>query len=424
MASNVKEDFEADNFGPAESAHTCFANMVSAVGAACVPEIMPFLTANFASADWRQRDAAVMCLALMQKPLATEVIGALNTQVLPHVLSRITAPTRDEHAVVRSSAVFLLGEMLESHIGMADGKVPLLISALVEALGDEAGVARLAAVSLSCFVESLDIAGHYEAPDGQSTLFSPQLHSLISILIARADREDSDEHDLRQECYETISKLVEHAKPNDFPILLQLLKDVAILRLSTSLAQALPASADDRARVTALRESMVDLILVVLCAIEKLAMPLAPELVRVLLAAIQTARETASEAWYALGTLVSTSMPEGAFMPYADAVYPLLIDGLKATSDSSTCRACIMFIGDLIRNLGANNVGQARVHEIMSLVVRILADQKIDRALKPPAIDSFSSVGLAVEPYLDVILPIIADAASVPDAVSYCFFLF
>lgn len=418
MVAHVKDDFDADAFGPAESAQACLQHTAAACGAAVLPEIMPFVTENFASPDWRKRDAALMCLALVQASLPDEVVRDVNAAALPHVLGRVAGAGKDASDIVRSSAVFCLGEMLEYHVAVAaaaPGGVLSTLPVLCEAVSDAPCVARLAAVALCNLVRAVDEAGLLEAP-GDATVFSPQLHVLISRLIARADQPDADDLDLRAECFQAISDLVDYARAADHPILLSLLTDVALARLSASLAAAPAAAADDRARAAATREAMVGMILTILCAVGPLAAPHANRIAGVLLQVIDLARDAASEAWYALGTLATMCLPEGGFAPFADAVHPRLLAGLRATADYATAKACVVFISDVTRNLGAA-MPPARYDELMQALVAVLADQGADRALKPPAIEAFAAMGTAVERYLNVILPIIAEAAAVPDPV-------
>ncbi len=411
-----------EDFGPAEAAQTVLQSVASATGADVLQHLLPFINTNFSSPTWQLRDTAIMCMALVQGSIESSVLASLNTMAIPHIINILSGAAKDASPVVRSSAVFCLGEMAEHHLahcaGVAGG-VPTVVNAFALAVGDEPGVARQACVSLGYFLEAVADAAATEGPlayeiaDGKGTVFSAHIYQLLAAIIARGEKPDASQHDLRSECMTAVTAVVEIGREQDFPVLEALLRDSVLPKLNSLLAPAAAAAAD-RMQVEQSRDHQVGLVHAIVAVLGDKCIPYVPTIMGQLLQVVDTG-SSASEAWLCMGLIPSIVLPAGQFAPYFDAVHARLLAGLANFHEYETCRPCIYLMSDMLKNLAAS-LPQHVIDAYINCCLQVLESQDANRDLKTVAIAAFGDVGTPIMSHLARVLPMISGAAALPDS--------
>ncbi len=426
---SVDEDTHDKEYGPVEAASSVLKNAALAVGPVVVDAVMPFINANIVDEDWRKRDAAVMAFALIledsvhdeaaQRKLRAEVVRPALLQLL----GKLVGPTRDAHPVVRSSTAFALSVVFEFHIDVIDPvpDTPVLLDALCGALDDAPVAAKFVAMALNNLVSSLDgeVAAFVtvKAPKTEEpveTILTPFFYPVINALMLRADAVDADQHELRQECYEAISTVIEAAAQKDKGILLAFL-DNCIQRISESLGRPAATIAARDYEYT-MQEKLIGMMNSILTKLEEEAARVSDLIIAIVVQILQAPRHPATpEALMAACHLARHVVGDG-FARYMPAMFPLLLAGMRGYQDAKTCERSIMATADIALAMGTAFLPSAA--DVLDILHALLLDDKVVRALKPPAIDALGdialSVGAAIEPRLPLFLFTIYTAAKQP----------
>jgi len=117
------------------------------------------------------------------------------------------------------------------------------------------------------------------------------------------------------------------------------------------------------------------------------------------------------DAFMAVGTLVEC-VGEG-FMKYLDVFKPFLIQGIQDKAEHQVCISAIGVVGDLSRAIGGNLL--AHCDDIMDAFVHNLADQSINREVKPHILSTFGDIALSIgthfKKYADIVLATLQQAS-------------
>jgi importin subunit beta-1 len=117
------------------------------------------------------------------------------------------------------------------------------------------------------------------------------------------------------------------------------------------------------------------------------------------------------DAFMAVGTLVEC-VGEG-FMKYLEVFKPFLLQGVKDRAEHQVCISAIGVVGDLSRAIGTNMLPMC--DEIMEAFVTNLADQSINREVKPHILSTFGDIALAIgtnfKKYAEIVLATLQQAS-------------
>lgn len=234
--------------------------------------------------------------------------------------------------------------------------------------------------------------------------------SLLQTLLQVADRENSDECNLRLTAFEAVVVLIQHSAPDCKPILLQLLP-VMIERLSNSFS--IPAlTNEDREIKEGLQGLLCGVIQIILIKMTKEeVIPYCDSVMQGYLQVLQVKNATAhEEALLAVGALADILGPD--FEKYMSALQPFLMVGLKNFESYQVCRVAVGVVGDICRAIEGKI--QPYCDEIMSALLQSLQNPTLHRSVKPPVLSCFGDIALAIagayEPYLQVSLMMLFQA--------------
>jgi hypothetical protein len=244
-------------------------------------------------------------------------------------------------------------------------------------------------------------------------------YQTINALMIRADKPDADRQDLRANCYECISTVVEAGSKTDEPILLAFL-DNCIQRVNASLSRP-TTTPEEREYQFTMQEKLIAMINAILMKLGEEAKRAADHVAAMAVQIISTKGHRAVlEALMVVSTL-ATCVCGTDFQRYMPALYPLLVSAMRNHAEHKTCEFAVVAMGDIARALSDSFAPAAP--EVIDILKGILVNAEIMRSVKPPALSAFSDITLAIgpkiEPFLPIILTIVSSAARTAIPVSF-----
>ncbi|CAN0457686.1 unnamed protein product, partial [Ectocarpus sp. 8 AP-2014] len=88
---------------------TCLRLIAQLVDDDVVDQMVPFVTENIQSANWRQREAAVMAFGAVLEGPTVEKLSPLVQSAMPILIGLM----RDPHVMVKDSATWTIGKICE-----------------------------------------------------------------------------------------------------------------------------------------------------------------------------------------------------------------------------------------------------------------------------------------------------------------------
>lgn len=409
----VGEDDGEDVYGPSQAAASCLGAVAKVAQDAVLDHVMPFVNSSFGSASWQAREAATLAMGVVMEGPDPAVVGGLINKALPAMLDRLTpgAPGRDPSVPVRDTTAWTIGhafECLFDHLDMTS-LFARTVTTLDAALDDEARVAQNAAYAL----HNIAAQCGYHVNEAGETPLTPHLMRLIGHLMARCDKDDWDESNLRTVCFETINMMVENVGEADHRVLGALLEEGA-RRLAASLGKPM-MTADDKEEQGGLQVLLTAMLQTIAVELAEGVKPAADVLVGLLLRVFEGRLSAAAEeAYRALGAVASGCGAD--FAKYMPTVFPRLLEGIANTAEAQVCNAAIWAAAESCRALDAA-VAPYAVPLVESLLA-VLQSMEVHRSVKPPAIGALGDLALAVgpalEPHLGPIAQLLDQAARTP----------
>ena len=224
-----EEDADEDTYNLHMAGTVCLSLISQTVEDRIVQHVMPFVTQNIQSTDWRFRDAAIMAFQCILDGPVSSTIGPSVQQSIPALLTAIS----DAHPMVRDTTAHCISQICKLHVQSIPGEMfPPLLQELMSKCGDPSS--KVASQACSA-IHNLASAFQEESMDFQQTnALSPFMGPLLQTLWKVCDREDATESNLRVAAMEAIAVLVQVSAADMKPMLVQLLPAV-IERLGNAL---------------------------------------------------------------------------------------------------------------------------------------------------------------------------------------------
>jgi importin subunit beta-1 len=416
LMTKVEEDHDDESYTIAQAASNCLASCAIAAENAIVDPVMAFIGASFASPQWQFRDAATVAFGCIQQGPDGEKLKPLIGASVSTLISRLAGPTKDPSVVVRDSTAWSLCKIMETNFDAVDHATHYqpLLKAIFEALNDVARVAANAAYIVH------NLAPHmsdYELADG-STPLSPYFTVLVQSLIARADKDDWNEHKLRAVCYEAVTMMVsEAATEHEHPFLLMLLNEVG--QRLTKAVNTTPMSMDDKANLESQLNVLTALTQELVSELDDEVKPVAAGLVELLLRAMDAQHAAAAEqAFYAIGGIADAIGED--FAALLPAVLPKVMAGIANASHGKICEAAVWASGEITRSVGVHITPYSDT--VVTALLDILKRVETTRESKTSALAVFgdvaSAMGIEVAKYVRGMMLMLDKAAATKPEVS------
>ena len=412
-----QEEGDEDEWNPSKAAGVSLMLLSQCVGDDVVHEVLPFITDNISSADWRARDAAIMAFGSILEGPDPEKLQLLVTQALPRLIEAI----RDPHTVVRDTAAWCLSKVCETCKGVVVRPETLtpLLPALSAGVSQEPRVAANACWAVASLAEAaFDAAREHGQVDGEGNpttyILSPVFDSIVSELLKTTDRPDASMNNLRIAAYEALMSLIKNS-PKDCYQTVQKTTMLVLKKMEQLLAmESSSLSSSERSQLRDLQSLLCGTLQSVLQKMDKgdaesISGVVMTALTRMMAEGSKAATSNGStlngeseehvsqggvmeDALMAVSTLVELLGP--GFARYLPGLKPYLLAGLANHADGLVCAAAVGTVVDLCRAL-EGGIGE-HMDQIMELYMGILQDEGTVKEVKPSVLSAFGDAALAV----------------------------
>lgn len=382
-----EQQAEEDELTRNTSASTLLACIARVVGDDVVGTIMPFISQNINSTNWKFMEAATIAFsAILDGPTSKDKMKSLVNQAIPVMFGHIQA----KEAAVRETTIFTIGRIAQFHCNVLieGGHLENVIKASLLLLKDTSRVASKAAWCLYNVAENLE-------PDNPETVtspISPYFVVLVRELLTASERADGDEANLRLNVYGALSTVISAAPRDQFQHL-ENIAGVIIQKLSATLRQS-NLSVQDREELYSVQNSLARILYTLTHKLGSAVNKLADQLMTLYLNVFQYRNAISEETMMAIGGLASAmGKPFEKYMPH---LKPFLLVALKNKSETQVCTVAVNTVGDLC--FAVENAILPLCDEIMSTYINHLQDAQVSRHVKPLIIASFGDIALAIGP--------------------------
>jgi len=408
-----EEDQEEDVWNASTAAGTCLALVANTVCDDVVTVVMPFVQKHISDTNWRYREAAALAFGSILEGPTGYIITELVSQAIPILMTHL----KDSVMLVKDTAAWTIGRICQFHPQAVSGKLPDLISALLEALRDEPRVAAKVCWAIHNLAEA-----HEDSADKSTGPLSACFQALVEVLVNVTDRNDADESYLRSSAYEALNLLIQSSAKD-------CLKAVAVLlpeflgRLEKTFAFEI-VSADDKEARSELQGHLCGALQACTQKLEGEIKPFADRMMMLFLRVFEsTTASVHEEALMAVGAVANAM--DSDFIRYMPSFHKWLEFALRNWEEHQVCGVAVGVVGDICRALGEKILPYCDV--IVGLLLENLRNASINRVVKPPILSCFGDIALAIggkfEKYLPIVMNMLQQASTtnIPDLTDYDF---
>ncbi|PHJ22862.1 importin subunit beta [Cystoisospora suis] len=450
----------ADSWTSAMAAGTCLGLCAQVVRNDILPPVIQFVSENFASPDWKRREAAVLAFGSVMEGPDTEALKPLVEESFASLVNVL----QDSSVAVRDTAAWTLGRIAQFHTPVvlqklvnADGTAVAednsLFAAIVNRLLDQPRVAVNVCWLLHELADHMTLSNETEAglSGGDKPLVTPLdplFQKLCDALIQVSERPDADERSLRDAAFNCLGALINNAGESCKPSMLKLLDHFV-----SQLSQSFMFEANEATRQ---KQGLLCGVMQILCLrLGSQVQPVAPQIWACLARIFRgsppanappgsvpplscsASESITNDALLATSALVNAAGP--AAKDFAEDVVCVVASGLEnstgsaagnsgggagaaaatagsnTTDELQTVRICVELVGDISRALGPAFVPYSE--RLLAKMYQMLQDPNVERALKPCVMIAVGDAamtmgGEAFSPYLDLFMTILHQAGN------------
>lgn len=413
LVKTQDEDADEDEWDVSKAAGVCIGLLAQSVSNDIVPLAIPFIEANIKSADWRARDASVLCFGQILDGPSPETLTPLVEQALPTIIEMMT----DQNAAVKDSVAWTLGRITDllCDVINPDVHLPALVQAAITGLQDKPHIAMLSGWTLLNLTEQLggSIAPQEDGSPSQTSPISRFMSDITNSLLGATAR-PTNEQNARTSAYEALSTAMQGCAVDCLPqastVLLSMLERQEHLN---GMAQQL-VGMDDRNNWSELQTNLCSVLQAIVRRLGREVAPMSDRIMTSLLTTIQNCgrqSEALEDAFMAVGSVITAL--ESDFEKYLSAFAPFLSEGLRRHEETQLCKSSVGIVGDICRALGKN--ANTYAGDFMNVLFENLQSQTLSRDVKPTILSSFGDIALGVgagfEPYLATTMAVLQQAS-------------
>lgn len=362
--SKQSED-EDDSWNIARAGAACLEAIAQTISDSIVPLVLPFVTSNINSSNWRLKEAAIMAFGMILDGPSAQAMGPVVSNALPVLVNCM----QDKSTIVKDTCAWVLGRICEFHTGSVSAEVlPQMVAALLAALEDEsASVASQACYAIHNMAQACE--DESEAPSNVLSQFMPRA---LDLLLRVVNREDWEVNNLRSVAYEAVNMMVQNSAMDMLSMV-----NLVLVEAMNRLEKTFNDSMDQQERMN-LQSQLCSLIGVCVQKLpEENVKPHSDRIMQLVLHVFKTKGAVAHEdAFLTIGYMCS-KLEEEFCLRYADHIIPPVIQGLKTMEEHAVCTVAIGVAGDLCRGLKKQIFRYT--DEIMRCTLEILQSQTINR---------------------------------------------
>ncbi|KAG9133976.1 hypothetical protein Leryth_004682 [Lithospermum erythrorhizon] len=392
---------------------TCLGLVARTVGDDIVPLVLPFIEANIAKEDWRQREGATYAFgSILEGPSPDKLTPIVNVALN----FMLTALTQDPNSHVKDTTAWTLGRIFEFLHGstvetpiITPANCQQIVAVLLQSMKDSPNVAEKACGALYFLAQGYEDVG-------PSSPLTPYFQEIVQSLLTATHRDDAGESRLRSAAYETLNEVVRSSTDETAPMVMQLVP-IIMMELHQTL-ESQKMSTDEREKQNELQGLLCGCLQVI---IQKLGaseptkyafMQHADNIMNLFLRVFACRSATVhEEAMLAIGALAYVTGPD--FAKYMNEFYKYLEMGLQNFEEYQVCAVTVGVVGDICRALEDKVLPYC--DGIMTQLLKDLTSNQLHRSVKPPIFSCIGDIALAIgenfEKYLMYAMPMLQSAA-------------
>jgi len=413
ILARQEEMDDEDDWNPSKAAGVCLMLLSSLCEDDVLEFVVPFVTNNIRSNDWRFRDAAVMAFGSILEGPSTEKLKIIVDQGLNTLIELL----QDGSVVVRDTTAWAIGRICEMmpESALKDESLRPLLEAMVASLQSEPRVATNICWAFSSLAESAYELSDVSEDDPETYCMSGVYENIIEKLLNTTDRPDGHQNNLRSAAYGAIMEMVKNSPKDCYDTVLKTTYVImerihALLQMESRIQ-----STSDRSQFNDLQSLLCATLQSVLRKVkEEHVSSIADSVMGALLQMLQSsgpADGVQEDALLAVGTLTEVVGPQ--FMKYMGAFKKYLILGLQNKAEYQVCIAAVGVIGDMARAISREMLPYC--DEVMSVLLTNLSDASVHRSVKPHILSVFGDIALSIgtdfSKYLSIVLQTLQQAA-------------
>lgn len=396
----VKEDEDQaeDDWNVVMAAGTCVELMAKAAKDAVLDITMAFVAPNIQSANWAEREAAVMAFgSVLEGPDLSKLVQIVQSSLQP-----LAAMIKDESLSVRETVAWSLGRIADFVVAALNTpqQLQILLEAVILGLQDNPRVVTHSCWTIMNLSEQLN-----PIPQAEHSMLSPFYELMTSSLIQASNRPDN-EHSSRTSAYEALSSLVIYAPYDTLPLILNC-SATCDQRIHASLQmQTQVVSVDDRQNVEELQINLLGWLTSIIRRVENQVLPAADSIMSLLGQLLSSKFPNSlieDDIFIALGAVAGSINEE--FAKYVPALIPYIITALNET-ELTVSSTAVGLITDITHALNENM--SEYVGGFMNELSKILTQfDSIRPELVPPALACIGDLAAVAGPtgQFDIYLP-------------------
>lgn len=394
------------------AAGACLELLAQNVGDPVVPTVVQFVEGNIRSAQWQQREAAVMAFGSVLEGPDASVLGPLVNQALGALVQMLGT---DPSVAVQDTVAWTLSKITEVVLEVIDPNVHLqsMVESLIQGLGKSPRISNSCCSALGNLVNSYS-SGDMGEDTPETSIMAPYYPSILTQLMPLSDK-PTNENNSRSAAYQTISAFCSSASKD----MSQVVQEVALEMINRQerylSAQNQLVGADDRQNWNNVQGSICTVIQAAVHRTPQSLLPIADRIMTNLANIIQSPNRGAGvveDAFAVVGELAGSL--ESGFVKYIEPFSGFLYAALEALEDSHVTQAGVYLVSDISRSV--NEALTPYAERLLQLIVNILRSPVVSRDVKPSAITAIGEIAMAVGsgfvPYLGLIMEILSQAGA------------
>ena len=423
-----QEEFD-DDWGPSGAAAVCIGLFAQVTEDEILDLVLPFISENITSENWRFRDAAVQALGSILDGPTPETLESL----LEPGMTTLVKLFDDPSIPVQDSVAFCIGKICEMvpKLVLNDQIFNDLLQKLLKGLTAPPRVATNVCWTIKSLVEA--VFEYSETEDESEPLqtyqLSPHFNTIMSGLLNTTNREDGLEHNLRSAAYEAIMALINCSADDCYDCVCKTTEEI-MRRIDQfiSLANG-KMSNTDRSDVVNIQSLLCATLSSVLKKIKpEHVVHMSDKVMEALLTMLQNSQnnnknnnnETNNsndddeiayggvheDALLAVGTLAETA--KDRFEIYMGAFLPFLTRALTNYEEADVNKAAVGVIGDISRALGSGF--EKYVDNLMQILLQSLQSADLNQSVRPHILNLFGDIAMAIQQGFVRFLPFVFES--------------
>lgn len=404
-----------DDWNPCKSAGVCLMLLANCCGNSVLEPVLPHITTNVLSEDWRRRDAAVMIFGSILDGPDLHMLEPLARDVVPYLIKFMQDPS----VQVRDSSAWAIGKLCDVVRGgvLNLPHINELISSLAANLGSEPRVASNVCWAINSLVTAAGDAAREQLGPGlepDSFVLSPYYVNIIQGLTSITERYTTirdQEHSLINAAYESLMAVIK-AAPNDCYHLVYPTTFNMILHRIQLINDKLEKENLEQEIRAQLHDFLCVLWATLSACIRRMekddTIQMSDRIMSLLMKTLTNSHEfpaTQEDVFMAATTLLEQVGQH--FLRYVELFKIPLIEGLSNTAQPQLIQTVLGLVSDLARNLSDELYPWC--DELMHALLTKLKEESFDKNAKAQILVIFGDFALAFGPKFEPWIPMCLD---------------